>query len=51
MSEDFVGHASRLGRRVNPRAVAKKTLQRYSCWVKVLLDREEGALLDLSWLD
>ena len=51
MSEDFVGHASRLSRRVNPRAVAKKTLQRYNCWVKVLLDREEGALLDLSWLD
>ena len=51
MSEDFVGHASRLSRRVSPRVVALKTLQRYDVWVKCLLDREELMSLDLSGFD
>ena len=51
MSEDFVGRTSRISRRVSPRAVAQKTLQRYDVWVKGLLDREELPTLDLAWLD
>ena len=51
MSEDFVGRTSRISRRVSPRAVAQKTLQRYDVWVKGLLDREELQTLDLAWLD
>ena len=50
MSEDFVGQTARLSRRVNPRAVAVKTLQRYDAWVQTLLDKEEIFSLDLSWL-
>ena len=51
MSEDFVGRTARLSRRVSPRVVARKTIQRYDVWVKSLLDREELRDLDLSWLD
>ena len=51
MSEDFVGYTARLSRRVSPRMVAEKTLQRYDAWVKCLLDREELQSLDLSALE
>ena len=51
MSEDFVGRTARISRRVSPRLVALKTLQRYDVWVKSLLDREELLNLDLAWLD
>ena len=51
MSEDFVGFAARISRRVSAKAVAIKTLQRYDAWVQSLLNREELSLLDLSWLD
>ena len=50
MSEDFVSFTARISRRVNPRTVAQKTLQRYDAWVQSLLDKEAFAILDLSWL-
>lgn len=51
MSEDFVGHAARISRRVDPRAIAVKVLQRYLCWIQSALDKDTLLLLDLSWLE
>ncbi|CAE7299174.1 unnamed protein product [Symbiodinium sp. CCMP2456] len=53
MSEDFVGRTARLSRRVNTRAVAVKSLQRYALFMKTALDSETFSMLldDLAWLD
>ncbi|CAE7318528.1 unnamed protein product [Symbiodinium sp. CCMP2592] len=51
MSEDFVGRTARISRRVSPRSVALKTLQRYLLFMKTALDKESFEMLDLSWLD
>ena len=51
MSEDFVGRTARISRRVSPRSVALKTLQRYLLFMKTALDKETFEMLDLSWLD
>ena len=51
MSEDFVGHTARISRRVDPRAIARKVLQRYLCWIQTALDKDTLLNLDLSWLD
>ncbi|CAE7362808.1 hypothetical protein AK812_SmicGene15369 [Symbiodinium microadriaticum] len=51
MSEDFVGRTARISRRVSPRAVALKTLQRYNLHMKTALDKETYDMLDFSWLD
>ena len=51
MSEDFVGHAARLSRRVDPRAIGLKLLQRYLCWIQTAFDKDALQMLDLSWLD
>ncbi|CAE7822447.1 unnamed protein product, partial [Symbiodinium sp. CCMP2456] len=48
MSEDFVGRAARLSRRVSTRAVAVKTLQRYLLHMKSALDKEAFSMMDLS---
>ncbi|CAE7216894.1 unnamed protein product [Symbiodinium sp. CCMP2456] len=50
MSEDFVGRAARVSRRVSTRAVAIKTLQRYIFLMKAALDRDSFEMLDLSML-
>ena len=50
MSEDFVGRAARVSRRVSTRAVAIKTLQRYIFLMKAALDRDVFEMLDLSML-
>ncbi|CAE7446166.1 unnamed protein product [Symbiodinium sp. CCMP2592] len=51
MSEDFVGHTARISRRVDPRSIAIKVLQRYLCWIQTVLDKDTLLNLDLSWLD
>ncbi|CAE7661156.1 unnamed protein product [Symbiodinium sp. CCMP2592] len=51
MSEDFVGHTARISRRVDPRAIALKVLQRYLCWAQHVLDKDALLMLELSWLD
>ena len=51
MSEDFVGQVARISRRVDARAVAIKTLQRYDVWVRTAMDADQLSMLDLSWLD
>ncbi|CAE7313361.1 unnamed protein product [Symbiodinium sp. CCMP2592] len=48
MSEDFVGRAARVSRRVSPRAVAVKTLQRYIFLMKAALEKDAYAMLDMS---
>ena len=50
MSEDFVGRAARVSRRVSPRAVALKTLQRYIFFMKSSLDTDAVQMLDFSML-
>ncbi|CAE7180797.1 unnamed protein product [Symbiodinium microadriaticum] len=50
MSEDFVGRAARVSRRVSTRAVAIKTLQRHIFLMKAALDRDSFEMLDLSML-
>ena len=48
MSEDFVGRTARLTRRVDPRAIAQKTLQRYLCWMETALDKDLVPNLDFG---
>ncbi|OLQ05856.1 hypothetical protein AK812_SmicGene10912 [Symbiodinium microadriaticum] len=50
MSEDFVGRAARLSRRISPRAIAIKTLQRYLLFLQTSLSKDTFAMLDLSML-
>ena len=50
MSEDFVGKTARVSRRVSPRAVALKTLQRYIFFLKTSLDKDAFQMMDLSML-
>lgn len=50
MSEDFVGHTARISRRVDPRAVANKVLQRYLLWMQTALNKDALQMLDLSSL-
>ena len=47
MSEDFVGKTAKISRRVNPRSVALKTLQRYVLWMRSCLDKDHLLQLDL----
>ena len=51
LSEDFIGQVARISRRVSPKAVAVKTLQRYDTWVRTALVKDDMSILDLSWLD
>ncbi|CAE7383534.1 unnamed protein product [Symbiodinium sp. CCMP2456] len=50
MSEDFVGRAARLSRRVSPRAIAIKTLQRYALFMQTSLSKETVEMMDVSML-
>lgn len=49
-SEDFVGRTARVSRRVNTRAVAVKTLQRYIFFMHTALKHETFQMLDFSML-
>ena len=40
MSEDFVGKTARISRRVDCKAIALKTLQRYIMWMQTALDKD-----------